>query len=213
MFGSRKQRDDQPSRFRCTFGGLLVIVICAALISAGCGGGGGSSSSSGSSNGTIAAPTAADLVGHWIQTSIAGSGPFVQDSSPCPGSVLGVASCGSNDNIQFNSDGTFVHQFADRTAGSKSIEIERGTFVSSADPAESSDSLLTLNVTAGGADTNGNGILDASEVSPNSAHVTSGSVTIENSVLQFDFSQTIFPPGGISETGIPFTEFDDYKKQ
>lgn len=210
MFGSSKQRDNQPSHFRYTFGGMLVMVICAALISAGCGGGGGSNNSSGSSN-SIAAPTAANLVGHWTQSGIRGSGPFVQNSSPCPGSVLGVASCGSNDNIQFNSDGTFIHQFANRAAGSKSIEIERGTFVSSVDPDTNNDSLLTLNVTAGGDDTNGNGILDASEVLPNSAHVTSGTTTINDSVLMFVVDQYISSSSG--DTGVPFTETDEYKKQ
>jgi hypothetical protein len=76
------------------FGGLVANLI-------GCGGGG-------SYGGSGAGATSSPVVGRWRLTKVQASGLTLN----CPGSLnvpgVGSASCGDNDIVQYNSDGTFT---------------------------------------------------------------------------------------------------------
>lgn len=206
---SKSKRRKNTRRHISFLPGILLFVCTVGIISAGCGGGSGGKSTNG--NGTIAHLTAANLTGQWVQTNIGGTAPFISQTSPCPGQVLGVASCGSNDNILFSNDGTFIHQYANRAPGSKNLYIEQGTYSLGSDT-NSNSSTLTLNVAANGADANGNGILDTSEVLPNSVRSITETADIQNGELDLGSTKPYSVSGNVFQAGGDFRETDSYRK-
>jgi hypothetical protein len=143
------------------FFGVFALAVAALTIAPGCGGGGGND------------PTS--LVGSWRAETISAAGRTVA----CPGSISftdnnGVftdVSCGSDDTVQFKSDGTLL--------GSGSREGTRGrvrgTWSRNGDT-------LTTTITELAADLNGNGAFEADEVFPqNPPQTTTGRIELLDS--------------------------------
>jgi hypothetical protein len=150
---------NRPARTRIAFGLTFALLVVAP----GCGGGGGDRNAS--------------LVGTWLTTATGTPGNTV----PCPGEVqisqsgglTQTSACGTNDTIEFRSDGGFVSQSDNSFGKSRS----RGVW-------KLDGNTLTLTITES-ADDNGNGVFEADEIEVRSPP---GSVSLQ---LTFTSPNTI----------------------
>lgn len=132
---------NQLARTRIAFG--LTFAFALLVVAPGCGGGGGNRNSS--------------LVGTWLTTATGTPGNTV----PCPGEVqvsengglTQTSRCGTNDTVEFRSDGGFVSQ-SDINSGKTRA---RGTW-------KLEGNTLTLTIAESADDDNGNGVFDADEI-------------------------------------------------
>jgi hypothetical protein len=131
------------------FFGVFALAFAALTIAPGCGGGGGNDGGNGP----------ASLVGSWRAETISAAGTTIS----CPGSIPftdnnGVftdVSCGSDDTVQFKSDGTLL--------GNGSREGTRGRVRGTW--SRNGDTLTTM-IAELAVDLNGNGAFEADEVFP-----------------------------------------------
>lgn len=157
-FSRTNRSDSRTPLFRRIGSAAGIFAVSAALMlgGAGCGGNGGGFSSGDSSD---------PLTGTWVKTGLESEGRSVSCPNTLTENNVVIDSCGSNETAQFNSNGTYTLTYPSRATASSTttattyfnLVVESGTY-------SVSDNTITFRRTSIGSDANGDGVIQASEI-------------------------------------------------